>query len=354
MTELTVVMPVHNAQPFLSEAIESILAQTFGDFIFVIGDDGSTDGSHECMEKYAKIDRRIKLLRRQQKSGPAQSSNWVANAAQTPLVARMDGDDLAAPNRLEIQMNVMRQFPETVLVGSLFNSIDFQGREVFPRQIWRIINSSTPPIAHPSILYRKKAFDAVGGYSEDANYCEDTDLYARIATQGEILMLPQALCTVRYGGVSARLHVDKAEVENKLNYFRRRAAATKAGLPPVLPDEPKPKRIDPNILFNLALLRVLSGQKAEIFPRILSHGKLALNFKSLKIITYALSLALFPQTLVSLMTAYNHKLNRKVADKVQDDNVYRWNPEGPAKALGAVSGIPPKASSHYPEPNLGA
>ena len=88
-------MPVRNALPFLDAAISSILEQSFADFELIIGDDGSTDGSSDRLRAWSARDPRIRLLHRSESGGPVGSSNWVANAARTPIVARMDADDIA-------------------------------------------------------------------------------------------------------------------------------------------------------------------------------------------------------------------------------------------------------------------
>ena len=164
---LTVVMPVYNAMPYLAEAIESILAQSYGDFVFIIADDGSTDGSLECMRGFAARDPRIRVIKNEKRLGPSRSSNGVANAATTPFVARMDADDLSHPERLAKQMAVMLAHPEACMVGSLFNVVDRNAKMLIRRGLWRLLVKQLPPIAHSSILYRREHFDAAGGYSDE-------------------------------------------------------------------------------------------------------------------------------------------------------------------------------------------
>src|SRR4029079_16158405 len=97
---LSVVMPVHNAMPYLDIAIESILGQTFQEFEFVILDDASTDGSTQRLREWARRDPRIRLIEEKHNLGPALSSQRVAVAARAPVVARMDADDISYPHRL--------------------------------------------------------------------------------------------------------------------------------------------------------------------------------------------------------------------------------------------------------------
>src|SRR5882672_4552339 len=97
---ISVVMPVHNGLPFLDESIKSILAQTLSDFEFVILDDASTDGSAELVREWEKRDARIQLHTSRERLGLAGSSNAVVSKTHTPIVARMDADDIAHPDRL--------------------------------------------------------------------------------------------------------------------------------------------------------------------------------------------------------------------------------------------------------------
>ena len=91
---VSVVMSVFNGQAFLVEAIESILGQTFRDFEFVIVDDGSTDGTAEILNRFAKQDERIRILRHSNK-GRAESLNVGIGLANGEYIARMDADDIA-------------------------------------------------------------------------------------------------------------------------------------------------------------------------------------------------------------------------------------------------------------------
>src|SRR3954469_23280364 len=102
---LSVVMPARNALPYLDASIESMLGQSFGDFEFVIRDDGSSDGTAEALRGWAARDRRIRLFEGE-RLGLAGSSNFVVQQARAPLVARMDADDLARPDRVAGAMKV--------------------------------------------------------------------------------------------------------------------------------------------------------------------------------------------------------------------------------------------------------
>src|SRR5215210_3434380 len=91
---VSVLMPVYNAARYLAEAVESILAQTFGDFEFVTVDDGSTDRSAQMLDEYAKRDARIKIIRRPN-TGIVGALNDAVKESKAPFIARMDADDVS-------------------------------------------------------------------------------------------------------------------------------------------------------------------------------------------------------------------------------------------------------------------
>lgn len=161
---ISVVMPVHNALPFLDESINSILEQTLSDFEFVILDDASTDGSVELLRQWSLRDKRIHLYESKKQLGVSRSSNAVVAKARAPIVARMDADDIAHPDRLRRQWNIIQGRPDVAVIGSLCNGIDASGREVRPRDRWRLVRRSVYiPFPHGSVMFRREIFDQVGG-----------------------------------------------------------------------------------------------------------------------------------------------------------------------------------------------
>ncbi|MFM7428012.1 MAG: glycosyltransferase family 2 protein [Elainella sp.] len=100
---ISVLMPVYNSARYLKPAIDSILAQSFGDFEFLILDDGSTDRSSQILQSYAAQDARIHVTRRENQ-GVAKSLNQLIAQAQGELIARMDADDIALPDRFARQV----------------------------------------------------------------------------------------------------------------------------------------------------------------------------------------------------------------------------------------------------------
>jgi glycosyltransferase involved in cell wall biosynthesis len=118
--EISVIIPVFNAAPFLNESIESILNQTFSDFELIILNDKSTDESLEIIKKFQSKDNRIIIIDKEQNVGPANLRNEGINAARGKFIALMDADDIAIPTRFEKQITVLKNNPEIGVCGTGF------------------------------------------------------------------------------------------------------------------------------------------------------------------------------------------------------------------------------------------
>ncbi len=247
-------MPVFNALPYLDEAVASIIGQTFADFGLAIYDDHSTDGSYERALEWAARDPRVTVKRGDFRAGPSASSNAAAYLAQTELVARMDADDVAAPERLELQVKALREHPSAVLVGSTFEMIDGTGR-LLRRAAPGRISGTAPPFAHPSIMYRRSSFQEAGGYRPGTDYFEDLDLYLRMATLGQLLVINRPLVSLRFAGQHARLRDDPAIVLERINRFYA------DGETPVS----KSRTLSPMSFYSVAVLAIIGLERPRLF-----------------------------------------------------------------------------------------
>ena len=191
--QLSVVMPVFNAARYLSDAVESILSQTFSDFEFLIFDDGSTDQSLEILYRYAAIDERLRIVQGQHK-GYAHWLNQGIRTARGEFVARMDADDISLPERLLEQVEYMQDHPECVAVGCDVLVIDENGQDLgvdqhesCPELMEKLLlNGTHGVIAHPTSLMRRRAVLEVGLYREEYECIEDFDLWMRLSEIGKL------------------------------------------------------------------------------------------------------------------------------------------------------------------------
>jgi glycosyltransferase involved in cell wall biosynthesis len=201
---ISVCMPVYNTEPYIAEAVESILAQTYRNFEFIIIDDGSTDRSLAILESYAAQDTRIRLSSRPN-SGYLIRLNEMLDVAQGDLIARMDADDVAMPERFARQIDFLDAHPEVVAVGSRILTIDSDGDpivEFCTTQDHEGIDRAHLEVRggfinHPAAMIRADAIRAVGGYRPAYYPGEDVDLWLRLAEIGRLANLPEMLLKYR-------------------------------------------------------------------------------------------------------------------------------------------------------------
>jgi glycosyltransferase involved in cell wall biosynthesis len=190
MPKVSVLMPAYNSEKYISKAIESILNQTFSDFEFIIIDDCSTDNTWQIIEKYAKLDKRIKAYKNKKnlKIVKTRNKGFKLMNKNSKFIAIFDSDDISLPNRLEIQLNFLEKNKEYGIVGSFIKIINennkISGKRKYPITHEEIIKKIIlySPFAQPSVMIRKSAIDYVGQYDKKFTGipCEDYDLWFRI------------------------------------------------------------------------------------------------------------------------------------------------------------------------------
>jgi glycosyltransferase involved in cell wall biosynthesis len=231
---VSVVMAVYNGERYLSEAIESVLCQTFADFEFLIHDDGSTDGSPAVLGRYTQTDARISVSSEPNSGLPA-SLNKLIGRAKASLIARMDADDICRPERLEHQLNYMDAHPDISVLGSFIRYIDKDGRPVrdmdhpltHEKIDARNLAGGTA-LVHPTVMFRTEAIRAVGGYDESFPNAEDLDLWLRVGEKFRLGNYPQVLLDYRFHPFSISGTLDGNSVDNTRARMR---AVARRGLP---------------------------------------------------------------------------------------------------------------------------
>lgn len=193
-------MPVHNAQAYIALSVRSLLRQTLDDFELVIINDGSTD---ETLRILASItDRRIRLLGDDQKRGISFRLNEGLDLANGRFIARMDADDIAAPNRLARQVEFLDRRTDVDLVGTAVAYIDEYGHFAgAPREYpvedfeikCRLLTSNC--LLHPTVMFRQRG--DVFRYSTDFRFAQDYELWLRMASQKVYANLPEVLLLQR-------------------------------------------------------------------------------------------------------------------------------------------------------------
>lgn len=196
---ISVVLPVYNGEKHLSEAIDSILAQTFSDFELIIIDDGSTDGSLRILQEYQKLDPRIRLVTRENRN-LATTLNESLDMARGKWVARMDQDDIALPQRFDRQLEWLEK-THADMTGSW---VKFFGS--WDHRTWRGYQTDAAikidmlfksPFVHPSVMMRTALLRQLK-YDKKSEKAEDYDLWVRAAQAGWVMTnVPEVLLLYR-------------------------------------------------------------------------------------------------------------------------------------------------------------
>jgi glycosyltransferase involved in cell wall biosynthesis len=201
MTRLSVLMPVRNGERHLAEAVESVIAQTFGDLELVALDDASTDGTSVLLRRFAERDERVRVVRLERWGGLAPALQRLTQEARGELLARMDADDVALPDRLARQVAFLDAHPGIAVVGGAAIEIDSQGRELrvvrYPADPARELGRRNT-IAHPTVVMRRAAVEEVGGYRNIP--VEDYDLWLRLSERHGLANLREPVLRYRRHG----------------------------------------------------------------------------------------------------------------------------------------------------------
>lgn len=180
MPSISIVLPTHNGSEYLNLAVESVLAQTYGDFELIIIDDGSTDNTWEIINYYAGIDNRIKALRHEVNKNLPAALNTGFKAAKGEFFTWTSDDNLLKPKMFEHFIQVFLSRPEVDIVYSDYDNIDENG--TFLRTIKRGPESELP--IHDNIgasfMYRRKVDEVCGGYDENWFYAEDYAFWLKV------------------------------------------------------------------------------------------------------------------------------------------------------------------------------
>ena len=195
---VSVVMSVYDGERYLAESIESILNQTFGDFEFILINDGSTDRTSSILHRYEMADHRVRVYY-QENRGLIASLNRGCGLARGKYIARMDADDVSLRERLTRQVHYMEAHPMVGVLGTWVEYIDENGTR---RGDWRM---PTMPaligwslffgtcLAHPSVVMRRDVVERLGFYRPEALHVEDYDLWVRASVVTRIANIPEIL-----------------------------------------------------------------------------------------------------------------------------------------------------------------
>jgi glycosyltransferase involved in cell wall biosynthesis/Flp pilus assembly protein TadD/SAM-dependent methyltransferase len=223
---VSVIMAAHNAAPYLTEAIQSILKQTRQDFELIIIDDASTDETGEILEQFD--DPRVRIIKNIENVGPAGSRNKALAVAMGNYIAIMDADDISLPHRFESQIRFLESNPDYALVGSFAYQIDELGQHQSVLKVQTDDNGirrcliRVNNFVHGSVMFRKRILLEMDGYDVRFKYAHDYDLFLRIIERHKVANLPEPLYCWR----SSQTQISsekKAEQDSFAEMARRKA-----------------------------------------------------------------------------------------------------------------------------------
>ena len=213
---VSILMPVYNTAPYLKEAIDSILSQTFKDFELIVLNDCSPDNADEILDTYN--DTRIVRYKGERNMGLSNVLNAGMDMARGKYIARMDSDDISLPNRLEIQVKYMEEHPDIDLCScgmKMFGAKDDVWiRDADPEKV-KVTALFFSPILHASSIWRKESFDRNGlRFRQEMVPAEDYDMWCRALSKGlKLVNLPNVLYRYRIHPSQATTHTEKSRLK---------------------------------------------------------------------------------------------------------------------------------------------
>ena len=212
MPRVSVVIPAFNAERYIREALDSVMAQTWRDLEVVVVDDGSTDGTREIVAGYGEAVRLVE----QANAGPSAARNRGVREARGELVAFIDADDLWLPGKLALQLPLFDGEGRVALVYSRAEYMDDAGRPLPTQQLakpsgrvyWRLLEGNCVPTS--SVVVRRGCFERAGGFATDMIWAEDWYLWVRVAREWEFGFVDRVLVRHRSHGSALSAQRGKA------------------------------------------------------------------------------------------------------------------------------------------------
>ena len=218
--KISVLMPVYNAAPYLREALDSILGQTYADFEFLIINDGSTDTSRSIVDSYQ--DSRIKHIANTINAGLVAALDEGIELAQGEYIARMDADDISLPERFAKQVEFMDQHPDVGACGTAYQYFGDLDRTETPIQDTRkafTFLSRNSSLGHPTTMIRRSVLNQHGiRYESKYGFAADYAFWIQIGQVAKITSLPETLLLYRWH--SSNMSKTDPDLENAVAQAR--------------------------------------------------------------------------------------------------------------------------------------
>lgn len=226
---VAVVMPAHDAERYLEEALDSVLSQSYGNLEVVVVDDGSRDRTWEILQRYAERDPRVRPFRNDGNLGIVATRNraFAEASDQARYFAVLDSDDVCMPERIAHQVAFMEAHPQHAIVGGHTAIIDEQSSPVGERRYpttdaeLRKVIARYNPIAQPTVMIRRTALEEVGQYDTRYARCQDYDMWLRMAARFPIANLDEVTLRYRISQTQGKTTHLKASLRYTIEIQRR-------------------------------------------------------------------------------------------------------------------------------------
>ncbi len=220
---VSVILPCYNAEPFLVEALESIINQSFKDLEIICVDDGSTDATLTILNQYARNDKRIKVVINDNNLGLISTLNKAILLSRGEIIARMDADDISSCDRIEKQIDFLKANKHVDIVSTGYYLIDENGQETgkhLPKCYSNIsctyASFFITPITHACVLGKRSVFLS-NPYEIKPNtlHVEDYSLWCKLLNKGYVLSnIALPLYKVRINSQSVSRKFETIQISN--------------------------------------------------------------------------------------------------------------------------------------------
>lgn len=242
---ISILIPVYNNSRYVGTALQSALAQTHERLEVLVVDDASTDGSLAEIQSYAGRDTRVRVIAHARNLGLPETRNEAVQAARGEIIACLDSDDIAMPNRLAQQLEYFRAHRECAVLGGQALFIDEDGDPVGMSEQKlqheeieaELFEGRGLALLQTTSMMRRGDVLAIGGYRQGLRTCEEHDLFLRLAEGGRLVNLPDVLGAMRKhpSSFTAIGHVEDS------NALRRKVIADALARRGLSPDDRRPR-----------------------------------------------------------------------------------------------------------------
>ena len=227
MPKVSIILPVYNGEKYISQAIDSIMAQTFKDWELIVVDDGSTDATNPQIPHFND---KVHNIRFGKNEGIVAALNAGLISATGEYIARHDADDYSDPRRFQMQVDFLDAFPHYGVHGSAILLMDSQD---FPKYVLRYpVKPSMADlmesccVGHPTVMFRREVYEKIGGYDPEFNMgcCEDYDYWLRVREHFKIFNSTLPLYTKREhdgSSIGQLIRKDRRDVINTFDDLAR-------------------------------------------------------------------------------------------------------------------------------------